>query len=75
MTKPSHGDPKIDEEFVAFLASVDSWTTRRVDNLDAKALKKAVVKLGALQGRLAGAAITICERKIGALKGELRKKT
>lgn len=73
MAKPVPGNPKIDKEFADFLGMLDYWNKRRLDNVNAKLLKKALEKIGSLKGRLDGAVMTNLEQRVGALKGEYRK--
>jgi hypothetical protein len=73
MARSCPGNPKIDKEFADFLAALDYWNKRRLDNVNAKLLKKALEKISSLKGRLDGATMTNLEQQIGALKGEYRK--
>jgi hypothetical protein len=74
MSKPVPGDPQIDTEFEEFLKQIDSWNKKKLDNVNARGLKKALEKLGSLKGRIDGAVMTNLEQQVGALKGEMRKK-
>lgn len=73
MAKSVPGNPQIDKEFSSFLKMLDYWDKKRLDNVNAPLLKKALEKMGPLQGRISGAVMTNLEQQIGALKGEYRK--
>jgi hypothetical protein len=74
MSKSVPGNPEIDKEFSEFLIQLDHWNKKRLDNVNAPLLKKALEKMGSLKGRVDGAVMTNLEQQIGALKGEFRKK-
>ena len=74
MAKSVPGNPKIDKEFSGFLEMLDHWNNKRLDNVNAPLLKKALEKIGSLKGRIDGATMTNLEQQIGALKGEYRKR-
>ncbi|MBW2672153.1 MAG: hypothetical protein JRD89_01895 [Deltaproteobacteria bacterium] len=73
MSQKVPGDPAIDKEFQEYLKTTKTWTHKRLDNIAAPLLKKAITENTALQGRLIAAIMTNLEQQGGAIKGELRQ--